>query len=133
MNNLFGYVVSAALGGAIGAALRYITTHVAANIWGTAFPFGTIIVNIFGSLIMGVSFVLFVERLNVGNDMSEYWRIFLMTGILGGFTTFSAFSLDIWQMMERQAYIGALSYIGFSFILSLSALILAIYITRSVT
>ncbi|MCJ8324842.1 MAG: fluoride efflux transporter CrcB [Hyphomicrobiales bacterium] len=133
MNKLFGYAISAALGGAIGAALRYITTQVAANIWGSALPYGTLIVNILGSFLMGILFVLFAERLNVGQGMSEYLRVFLMTGILGGFTTFSAFSLDAWQMIERQAYIGALSYIAFSFLLSISALILAIYITRSVT
>lgn len=127
---MFAYIFSAALGGAIGASLRYLTTHYAAVAWGTIFPYGTMVVNVVGSFIMGVLFVIFAEKFNLS---SEAWRVFLMTGLLGGFTTFSAFSLDAWQLIERHAYVSALSYIGLSFLLSIGALILAIYITRSVS
>lgn len=127
---MFGYILYAALGGAIGASMRYMTTSYAATVWGNSFPYGTMAVNVIGSFIMGILFVIFAEKLNLSSDA---WKVFLMTGILGGFTTFSAFSLDAWQMIERQAYIGALSYIALSFLLSIGALILAIYITRSVS
>lgn len=127
---MFAYILYAALGGAIGASLRYVSTTYVASVWGNVFPYGTMAVNIIGSFLMGILFVIFAQKLNLS---SEAWKVFLMTGILGGFTTFSAFSLDAWQLIEKQAYIGALSYIVLSFVLSIGALILAIYITRSVS
>lgn len=133
---MLGFILSAALGGAIGASLRYLTTLLVQNLFGAAGLWnasGTLAVNVIGSFIMGGLFVLFAEKLNFFGAFNAHWRVFLMTGVLGGFTTFSAFSLEAWQMIERQAYIGALSYIALSFILSIGALILAIYIIRSVS
>lgn len=127
---MFAYILYAALGGAIGASLRYVSTTYVASVWGNVFPYGTMVVNVIGSFAMGVFFVLFAQKLNLSSDS---WKVFLMTGVLGGFTTFSAFSLDAWQMIEKQAYLGAFSYVALSFTLSLGALILAIYITRSVS
>lgn len=127
---MFGYILYAALGGAIGASLRYMVTNFANSVWGNGFPYGTMAVNVIGSFLMGILFVIFAEKLNLS---SEAWRVFLMTGILGGFTTLSAFSLDAWQLLERQAYLSAFSYIIFSLVLSIGALILAIYFTRSVS
>lgn len=126
---MFGYILYAALGGAIGASLRYMTTNFATSVWGNIFPYGTMTVNVIGSFGMGILFVIFAEKLNVSSDA---WRVFLMTGVLGGFTTFSAFSLDAWQLIERQAYMSAFSYIALSVLLSIGALILAIYITRGI-
>ncbi len=122
---MFGFIISAALGGAIGAAARFSIGYY----WNSAFPYGTMAINIVGSFLMGVLFVVFAEKL-MGS--SEHLRVFLMTGILGGFTTFSAFSLDIWQMVERGSYVEALSYIGLSVILSVLALILGAYLMQSI-
>lgn len=83
-----------ALGGAIGASLRYLTGLTAIRLAGPGFPWGTLAVNILGSFAMGLIVVLLAKT---GNRMAP----FLMTGVLGGFTTFSAFSLDTLTLIER--------------------------------
>lgn len=90
-----------AVGGAIGASLRYLTGMVAIRIAGPGFPWGTLAVNIIGSFAMGVIVVLLAKT---GNRLAP----FAMTGVLGGFTTFSAFSLDTLALIERGQ--GALAF-----------------------
>jgi CrcB protein len=106
------------LGAGIGGALRHGVNLASARLFGFGFPFGTIIVNIAGSLLMGLLAGYFAFRTGVPQHM----RLFLTTGILGGFTTFSAFSLDAALLMERHAYWSATAYIVGSVILSLVAL-----------
>lgn len=85
------------LGGGLGAALRHGVNVAAARLLGTAFPWGTFTVNVVGSLIMGLMAAWFAFE----SSPSQHWRLFLTTGILGGFTTFSTFSLDIAVLYER--------------------------------
>src|SRR5664279_725758 len=91
-----GYLV-VFLGGGIGAALRHGINLAIARLLGTAFPYGTLMINITGSFIMGVVAAYFAFK----GDASQHWRLFLTTGILGGYTTFSAFSLDAALLYER--------------------------------
>lgn len=116
-----------AAGGAIGAVLRYGAVGWAARALGGAFPWGTLLVNVTGSLAMGVAAVLVAERL------PESWaRLapFVMTGVLGGFTTFSAFSLDVLALAERDRAGLALAYAGASVLLSLVAIWLGVLLAR---
>jgi fluoride exporter len=91
-----GYLV-VFLGGGVGAALRHGVNLAAARLLGTGFPFGTLTVNALGSLIMG----LMVAWFAFDGSPSQHWRLFLTTGMLGGFTTFSTFSLDTALLYER--------------------------------
>jgi len=85
------------LGGGLGASIRHAVNMAAAKGLGTAFPYGTFIINISGSTVMG----LIAGYLAFKGEASQPWRLFLMTGILGGYTTFSAFSLDTALLYER--------------------------------
>ncbi len=107
-----------ALGGALGAALRYLTSLV------VAFPFGTLSVNVVGSFLMGVAFVFFAQK---GLDRIA---MFTMTGLLGGFTTFSAFSLDAFRLYERGDVGQAALYVGASVLLSIFGLFAGVAIAR---
>jgi CrcB protein len=105
-------------GGGLGAALRHGINLVAARAFGTAFPYGTLIINVAGSLAMG----LIVEYFALKAGLPQRWRLFLTTGILGGFTTFSAFSLDAALLYERGAMLGAAVYVIASVGLAIAAL-----------
>ena len=91
-----GYLI-VFLGGGLGAALRHGVNLAAARMLGTAFPYGTLLVNVSGSFIMGLVAAYFAFK----GDATQHWRLFLTTGILGGYTTFSAFSLDAALLYER--------------------------------
>jgi CrcB protein len=108
-----------AFGGALGAVARLGATALAARLAGAGFPWGTLSVNVVGSLAMGVAAGLLLER---AGDLSHRAAPFLMTGVLGGFTTFSAFSLDALTLIERGRTAAALAYAGGSVALSLLAL-----------
>ena len=85
------------VGGGLGSVLRHIVNVLCARGIGLGFPYGTFVVNITGSLVMG----LIAGYLAFKGEASQPWRLFLMTGILGGYTTFSAFSLDAALLYER--------------------------------
>jgi CrcB protein len=87
------------IGGGVGAALRHGVNLLAARLFGTAFPWHTLIENVTGSLAMGILAGYFAFK--AGDPSSQHWRLFLTTGILGGYTTFSAFSLDSVLLYER--------------------------------
>jgi fluoride exporter len=114
-----------ALGGAIGATLRFGVTTATARAFTGSFPIGTLAVNVAGSLVMGLLFVLLTTRTHL--------HPFLLTGILGGFTTFSAFSLDAVTLWERGQANEAALYVAASVILSIAALIAGAAIARSFT
>jgi len=115
-------VLQVALGGAIGAAARY-GVGVALFRPG-AFPLGVLAVNIIGSFLIGLIVVY------LGQKMLAQLNPFLMTGILGGFTTFSAFSLEAYTLFERGEITQAAIYVALSVILSIAALVLGIFIMR---
>lgn len=105
-----------ALGGAIGATARYATYRMLA-VHGPGFPVATVVVNVVGSFVMGLLAVLMAQR--IGNDYAPL----LLTGVLGGFTTFSAFSLDALTLWERGQTGGAAIYVVTSVLLSLLAVV----------
>lgn len=119
-------LVPVALGGALGASARYLTNVTATRLFGVSFPWGTVTVNIAGSFLMGALVVVLAER--GGNRFAP----FLMTGVLGGFTTFSAFSLDAVSLYERGQSAAAAGYVLGSVVLSILALILGMAAARSV-
>ena len=117
------------LGGGIGAALRHGVNILAARTLGTGFPHGTLIINVTGSLIMGLVAAWFAFK----GDASQHWRLFLTTGILGGFTTFSAFSLDAALLYERGEIGSAALYVLGSVVLSIAGLFAGLYLVRHFT
>ena len=115
-----------ALGGALGASLRYITVQLVEVQSG--FPVATLIVNILGSFLIGVCYVLILEKTLI----SEIWRPVLMAGFLGGLTTFSAFSLEAVALFEEGRWQMALSYIVFRTVFCIVAAFSGIQITRAI-
>ena len=120
-------VLWVALGGAIGSAARYGVNVWSGRILGSEFPWHTFIVNVAGCFTMGVLVSLMALKLTVGLEI----RSFLTTGILGGFTTFSAFSLDFALLVERKTYGAALAYGVGSVVLCLIAVFAGLYLVRS--
>ena len=114
------------LGAGIGGALRHGVNVGAAKLFGFGFPFGTMIVNVVGSFAMGLLAGYFAFRPGIGQHM----RLFLTTGILGGFTTFSAFSLDTALLVERHSYGMAAGYAVGSVAASVSALFFGLALFR---
>ncbi len=120
-------VLCIAAGGAIGSVLRHFA-GVGAGVWlGSAFPYGTMFVNVAGSFVMGILVALFAHYGNPSQEM----RAFLTVGLLGGFTTFSSFSLDVVTLYERGQYSLAGLYIALSLLLSLAGIFAGLFIVRS--
>ena len=121
-------VLWVALGGALGSAARYGVNVTCGRLCGTAFPWATLSVNVLGSFIMGLLVGAMALRFNASPEI----RAFLTTGILGGFTTFSAFSLDFALLVERgEAGLAAL-YAAASLGLSLAAIFAGLWLARTV-
>ena len=125
MGQLTGYVL-VFLGGGLGAALRHLVNLTCARCLGIAFPWGTFIINISGSTVMG----LIAGYLAFKGEASQSWRLFLMTGILGGYTTFSAFSLDAALLYERGEIGLAAAYVVGSVVLSIAGLFAGLALVR---
>ena len=89
-------ILAIAAGGAVGSVLRYAVSTGVYSILGRNFPYGTLAVNVIGSFLMGLLFVLMVERL----DMSAVWRMAILVGFLGAFTTFSTFSIETVNLLQ---------------------------------
>lgn len=116
------------IGGAIGAGLRHLTNVGAMRVAGPNFPFGTLTVNLVGCFLMGVLIAVLARR--SGDTQSV--RLFLATGVLGGFTTLSAFSLDFATLWERGTMNTALLYAVVSVLGSLAAVFVGLWFVRSV-
>jgi CrcB protein len=117
------------IGGGLGSTLRHTINVLSARLLGTAFPYHTFIINITGSLVMG----LVAGYLAFKGGASQPWRLFLMTGILGGYTTFSAFSLDTALLYERGAIGLAALYVLGSVVLSIAGLFAGLALVRHFT
>lgn len=115
------------LGGGLGAALRHGINIASARAFGTGFPYGTLLINITGSLVMGLAAAYFAFK----GDASQHWRLFLTTGILGGYTTFSTFSLDAALLYERGELGPAAIYVLASVALSIAGLFAGFALVRS--
>ena len=120
-------VLWVALGGAIGSAGRYMVSVWSGRMFGTEFPWQTLIVNVLGCFVMGVLTELMALRLHVNQET----RAFLTTGILGGFTTFSAFSLDFAYLVERKQAAAAGGYAVASVVVSLIAVFAGMNLIRT--
>ena len=119
-------VLAIAAGGAIGAVGRHYVGVYALKWLGTAFPYGTLVVNVVGSFLMGVLVASMTVKWNVGNEL----RAFLTVGLLGGFTTFSAFSSDFATLMERGETVLAAGYVIVSVTLALAGMFAGMSLMR---
>lgn len=114
------------IGGGLGASLRHAVNVGCARACGLNFPYGTFVINITGSLVMG----LIAGYLAFKGEASQPWRLFVMTGILGGYTTFSAFSLDAVLLYERGELGVAAFYVVGSVVLSIAGLLAGLALVR---
>ncbi len=123
----FRQIVLVGVGGLIGSILRYLLSlYVNTKATGSLFPWGTFTVNIAGSLVIGIMF-----GYSLRNPVFEMnWRLFLATGICGGFTTFSAFSNESYLLLRQQHYGILFLYIAVSIIVSISATAAGYWVTR---
>jgi CrcB protein len=121
-------ILYVALGGAIGSALRYLFMIKIAPLFGLEFPYGTMLINIIGSCLMGVLVGYMAKTLPHSNE----FRAFAAVGILGGFTTFSAFSLDTVTLFERGQIAQAGLYVAASMVISVLALMAGLWVVRGI-
>jgi len=112
-----------AMAGAVGAVSRYTLVNL---IGGRYYPWGTMAVNIIGSCLMGIAYVVIVEK----NLVSPEMKPLFMTGFLGAFTTFSAFSLEAWELLDRGEPFQALTYVAGSVIFCLIAVMAGVFVSR---
>lgn len=116
-----------AFGGALGASARHLLSGLTLRQFGPGFPMGTLSANIIGSALMGLLVGWLAHK---GAENGQTLRLFLGVGVLGGFTTFSAFSLESFLMLEKKQYSALLGYVSASLILSLAALALGLWLSR---
>jgi len=121
-------LLAIALGGAVGALGRHYAIAKVASILGHGFPFGTLAANVLGSFVMGV----LVELMALAWSPSAELRAFLTVGVLGAFTTFSTFSLDVALLVERGQELNAAVYIAASVCLSVGGLFAGMYLLRHI-
>jgi len=126
MNILNGYLI-VFLGGGVGAAIRHAFNGMGLRLMGPDFPYATLFINVTGSAIMGLIAGYFAFK---GGDSSQHWRLFLTTGILGGYTTFSAFSLDAALLYERGELGLSALYVIASVALSIAGLFAGLWLIR---
>jgi CrcB protein len=116
------------IGAGIGGALRHGVNLAALRLVGAGFPWGTLAINIAGSFVMG----LVAEYFALKSGLPQQWRLFLTTGVLGGFTTFSAFSLEVALLYERGEVLAAGLYMLGSAVLAVAGLFAGLYVIRSI-
>ena len=126
MQTMLWTVFQIAIGGALGAVGRYFTSTTITRIVGSDFPYGTLTVNIGGSLVIGI---LFVQFGGLTGESNRYAPL-VMTGFLGGYTTFSAFSLDYWLLFQQGRIFESLAYAIGSAVLSIAAVFVGIAVAR---
>ncbi|ADG10021.1 fluoride efflux transporter CrcB [Caulobacter segnis] len=118
-----------AAGGAVGSVARYLVGVGALRAFGSGWPYGTFTVNVVGGFLMGCLASWLAHR---GAASSEPWRVLLGVGVMGGFTTFSSFSLETALMIQKRAYLQAFSYSAASVLLSVAALFAGLLIARRI-
>jgi len=120
--------VGVAIGGAIGSVLRYLVQTQSTHWFGASFPYGTLLVNVLGSLLIGFLSFLLLERLTVPDEI----RFAILAGVLGGFTTFSTFSLDTIALLQQGNLLSAVANILLSVGLCLFACFLGLSLARAI-
>lgn len=121
------FILAVAAGGALGSVARYLVGIASGKLFGFDFPWGTLIINVTGSFLIGAFVGLFATKW----DLSQTTRIFLTVGICGGYTTFSTFSLDAFFLAERGALIASAAYMVASVVLSVAGLFAGIHLVRA--
>ena len=121
-------IFAIAAGGALGAVARHLVAHQVALLFGQGFPWGTFTVNVLGSFLLGG----LIEILAIAWSPTEAVRGFLVVGVLGAFTTFSTFSMDVFLLYERGQLVAAALYTTASVVLSLAGLIVGLRLVRLV-
>ena len=111
------HIIAIAVGGAVGAVLRFLMSSWVYSLAGRDFPYGTLAVNVVGSLLMGFLSILLIERFNLGPE----WRAAILIGLLGGFTTFSTFSMETLNLIESGALARAALNMALSVVLCIGA------------
>jgi CrcB protein len=122
-------IIAVAVGGALGSVARYLVGVDSGKLFGVAFPWGTLIINIVGSFLIGA----LVESFALRWDLPQVWRVFLTVGICGGFTTFSTFSLDSYLLMDRGELWTSAVYIVASVVLSIGGLFAGLQLIRAIS
>ena len=117
-----------AMGGAVGAVLRYAASLGVYSFMGRGFPYGTLFVNVTGSLLMGLLSVMMLERFNIGPE----WRAAVLVGVLGSFTTFSTFSIETLNLLEQGDVMRAVTNIVLSVLVCLVAVWFGVLIGRQI-
>ena len=125
---MMGQYLAIGAGGALGAMLRYWLGTRVTGVMGLAFPWGTLTVNILGSFLVGISMVLVAGK----TPGVEVWRLGLVVGVLGGFTTFSAFSSDTLSLLQAEQWFRAMVYIASSILLCVAAAVSGVAAARQV-
>ena len=120
-------ILAVAIGGAIGSVTRYLVGIGSGKLFGVGFPWGTLIINVTGSFLIGAFVGLFATKW----DLPQLARVFLTAGICGGYTTFSTFSLDAWYLIERGQTAASAAYMLASVVLSVAALVAALHLIRA--
>ena len=115
-----------AAGGALGALLRYWMSNGVYALLGRGFPYGTLAVNVLGSLVMGYLYIVMIERLAIGAE----WRAFALVGLLGAFTTFSTFSIETLNLLEQADYAKAVANMLVSVLACIAAAFVGVSLAR---
>jgi CrcB protein len=125
-DTLMGQTLAIAAGGALGALLRFWSANWVYSLLGRGFPYGTLAVNLVGSLVMGFCYAWLVERSSLGPE----WRALVMVGVLGAFTTFSTFSIETMNLIEGGALLKALLNMVLSVVLCVAAAWMGLLVGR---
>jgi CrcB protein len=122
---IYGFIL-VFIGGGLGSALRHGVNMLALRLVGTAYPWGTLAINVLGAFVMG----LVVEWFALRASLPQSARLFLTTGILGGFTTFSTYALEIGMLYERGDWLASMAYALGSLVLGVAALFAGLGLVR---
>lgn len=119
-------ILAIAFGGAVGSAARFVVAYKINQLLDTRFPYGVLVVNVLGCLLMGFLAVLLIERMTI----SSVWRVAILIGFLGGFTTFSSFTWETFNLFEQGEYLIALFNVLLSMTLCLLATVGGVFLGR---
>lgn len=122
------HVLAIAMGGALGSVLRFWVSNWVTGMLGRGFPYGTLLVNVSGSLLMGFLYIVLIEKFNASTE----WRALLLIGLLGGFTTFSSFSMETFNLIEAGEILKALGNVILSVSVCLAATWLGVAVGRQI-
>ncbi|MDR2171838.1 MAG: CrcB family protein [Planctomycetaceae bacterium] len=125
---MFIQIIGIAIAGAVGTVMRYVLTYFSVLLFGVGFPVGTMAVNLIGAFLFGL-----VAGLIANGFIAAYWQTIILTGLLGGFTTFSAFAYENQQLIANQKYLYFTINLFGQNILGIAAIILGLYLANLIT